>query len=551
MTPNGSPDYKKLYLESADDELKRERERMRQTTFMEFICHCHNLFSRPLKVSTPYYASTDTIPLPWERHCPIRLRPWGDCNRQQQAIYDRVCHYLQSNKENPQLFLNLIVLEEFARHLPDIMGSERCLETYESTAVEHNVRRVISELCKIPAAREEFMLGDGLEFDFHENSLNETRDSLTEIDMPNIPRSRLEQFCVRRVEGDTGSLLLTLEYKSAYKLSVENLRAGLRPIDLWDELVNRGTIPTDPVEKIQYNAEILTASALVQAYDVMIEEGLAYAILTNGPARVLLYVPHDDPATLNYQFCDPNTEIVDDAHSLQQPMTSVARELCLCLMSFRSPVRNQEWRNLARSQTQLWKTTFSRIRSLIPKEELRKSPQSKNVTPSPASSASDNQPSSPLDVSTAGRQHEIGDGQNSKSRQHATPFCTQRCLLALRNRRGLDDACPNVALHRQGESDRHPITSEDLILSLKTQLDENIDRCTPIGHRGTWGAPFKLTCLEYGYTVFGKGTTSDLWKEVSREAQAYQILRKAQGSAVPVFLGTIDLAKIYFRFRAG
>lgn len=46
-----------------------------------------------------------------------------------------------------------------------------------------------------------------------------------------------------------------------------------------------------------------------------------------------------------------------------------------------------------------------------------------------------------------------------------------------------------------------------------------------------------------------KGTTSGLWKEVSREAQVYQILRKAQGSAVPVFLGTIDLAKVCFSSR--
>jgi hypothetical protein len=81
---------------------------------------------------------------------------------------------------------------------------------------------------------------------------------------------------------------------------------------------------------------------------------------------------------------------------------------------------------------------------------------------------------------------------------------------------------------------------------LKVQLDENIDRCIPLGGCGAYGAPFKLTCIIYGYTVVGKGTTSGLWKEVSREAEVYRILQKAQGSAVPVFLGTIDLTKIYF-----
>jgi hypothetical protein len=107
-------------------------------------------------------------------------------------------------------------------------------------------------------------------------------------------------------------------------------------------------------------------------------------------------------------------------------------------------------------------------------------------------------------------------------------------------------------LHRRSnDNPQHPITSDDLVRLLKAQLDENIDRCTPLAGCGAYGAPFKLTCITYGYTVIGKGTTSALWKEVSREAEVYRILQKAQGSAVPVFLGTIDLAKIYFLHGAG
>ncbi|CAI7609688.1 unnamed protein product [Penicillium crustosum] len=116
----------------------------------------------------------------------------------------------------------------------------------------------------------------------------------------------------------------------------------------------------------------------------------------------------------------------------------------------------------------------------------------------------------------------------------------------------LDEGCPNVKLHRQDPNDpKHPITSDDLVRLLNEQLDDNIDRCIPFGRCGSYGAPFKLTCIVYGYTVIGKGTTSNLWKQVSSEAQVYRILRRAQGSAVPVFLGTIDLAKIYFLHGAG
>jgi len=49
-----------------------------------------------------------------------------------------------------------------------------------------------------------------------------------------------------------------------------------------------------------------------------------------------------------------------------------------------------------------------------------------------------------------------------------------------------------------------------------------------------------------GYTVVEKGTTSSWWLELLREAEIYRVLQQAQDSAVPVFLGAIDLDKIYF-----
>lgn len=105
---------------------------------------------------------------------------------------------------------------------------------------------------------------------------------------------------------------------------------------------------------------------------------------------------------------------------------------------------------------------------------------------------------------------------------------------------------------RGGDGCQHLINDEVLVQLLKEQLDRNLDHnCTPFGDRGAYGAPFKITCTAYGYTVVGKGTTSGLWKEVSHEAETYQVLRTAQGSAVPVFLGAINLAHIYFLHGAG
>ncbi|RSL76938.1 hypothetical protein CDV31_017352, partial [Fusarium ambrosium] len=176
-------------------------------------------------------------------------------------------------------------------------------------AVEDHVRDIIAELCKVPAARDEFGLGDGVWFDNHTNALNEREMEVDAAHSCSSRRPRPDQFCLHRVDGNTNTLLLTAEYKPPHKLLVENLRAGLRPMEVWEELVQKDTIPTDPAEKLQYNAERLANSAVVQAYDAMIEEGCAYSILTNGLARALLHVPYDDPTTLYYHLCEPNREI--------------------------------------------------------------------------------------------------------------------------------------------------------------------------------------------------------------------------------------------------
>ncbi|KAJ6171281.1 hypothetical protein N7470_000348 [Penicillium chermesinum] len=522
MADNSSPDYKSLFLQAeegrkqaeerrkqAEDEGRLLRERSRRTTFAEFIHTCHNLLSRPLRVESPSRSTTGTIPLPKGKFCPTRLRPWTECHAQQQTVYN----------SSPSTLEDLA--RRFARRP---ISSEQGLETYERIAVEDHVRDIVDEL---------------------------------------------------------------FEYKPPHKLSVENLRAGLQPMDVWEELVQKSYIPTDPAEKLQYNAEVLANSAVVQSYDVMIQEGRAYSILTNGLARVLLYVPHDDPTTLYYRLCEPNTEIDEFGQHLRQPQTSIARELCLCLMSFLSPTRDQAWRNFWRSKLHIWETSFDHSHSLIPKAELRQTPpQSRNhnleyTTPE---SSSDYQPSSSsIESPTA-------EGRRVRTRSQAgcTPSSDQRrsqspdssgsdSNKATGRKRGFSQVTSSPSAQRAArqretrftkatgpkgamcnfapsdgqDGSRHPINAESLVLLLKEQLDEDIDQCTPFGSCGAYGAPFKITSTTHGYTVVGKGTTSELWKEVSREAQVYQVLGKAQGSAVPVFLGTIDLAQIYFLHGAG
>ncbi|KMP01883.1 hypothetical protein CIRG_02022 [Coccidioides immitis RMSCC 2394] len=401
-------------------------------------------------------------------------------------------------------------------------------------------------LCKIPQAREEFCLGDGVQFEDHANSLDEVEDE-SEAD-PWL--SRPDQSCIHRVDGDTKSLLTTMEYKPPHKLSLENLRSGLRPIDFYHEIVESNIIPTGGPEKLRYNATRLAGSAIVQEYHVMIQEGLEYSYLSTGLANVQLHVPFDDPATLYYDLGAPNLDVDADTGGSGGPKTEIERVLCLCLMSCVSQVRDQAWRNSARAQLPTWETNFSHIRSQIPANELRQKPPSPDyATTEPTSSEespsdcappstrpgedasdSDSEPatparrkrgfsqvtsSPPTQRSTSTPQMNPQKSRGSQSRPHNNEFCTQRCLLGLQQGGDLDSRCPNFELHRSGaHGHQHPISAQDLVLMLKQQLDQDLDQGLHSNGKmwGIRGGGSKSPVRHMVTRLFGKGTTSRLWE---------------------------------------
>ncbi|KAH8432444.1 uncharacterized protein LDX57_010080 [Aspergillus melleus] len=612
MSENSSPDYKALFLKEAalrrqaEERERQERERTRPTTFPEFIRHCHDLLWRPLRAQTPSRSTTGKIPAPIGKRCPIRLVPWTDCEDIQREIYESVCRYLQPTEGDArQLFTSLVALEDHGRRFARRpVSSEQDLETYERLAVEDHVHDIVAELCKIPEAREEFRLGDGLWFDNHPNALDE--DEEVDASQPSTTRpSRPDQFCIYYADGNRRTLLTTVEYKPPHKLSAANLRLGLRPMDFWREVVQPDLVPAEEPEKSRYHAERLVGSVIVQEFHVMIQEGLEYSYLTNGLMDVQLWVPYDDPATLYYHLGDPGMYGTAGSAGPGIPRTRIERTLCLCLMSFRAPLRDQAWRNAVKPTLPIWQTSYDSDRAQIVVVELPRdlddansestSPEqstseyltsSSPITSGPrvttraaascaplsgpyhheSSSDSEADPtasagrkrgfsqvtSSPPTQRSAPRADRQGN-QSGQSCSHDAPYCTQKCLLGLQQGGTLDPTCPNTELHMLGgRANCHPIGAADLVKKLKAQLDQDLDHnCTPIGSCGSSGAPFKITCATFGYTIVGKGTTSRLWGEVSREADVYRVLQRAQGSAVPVFLGAINLGQTYFLHGAG
>jgi hypothetical protein len=584
----------------AEERRRQAEEHTRKTNFDEYIGACHLLLGKPLQVARPSHSTQGSIPALTGKFCPTRFREWTTFAAEQAKIYETVRSYLQpTGVDAPRLFSPLLALQDLGKSLcSKPLSSEKDLEEVEYFGKDRHVQDIVAALCQNPAACEELRLGHGFRFDSHSNALDEEAAEAHERDAAS-GRMQPDQFCVHRLDGDSSTLLMTVEYKPPHKLSTENLCAGLRPIEFWEEVVNSETIPTDGAEKLRYNATRLTGAALVQEYHVMIQEGLTYSWLSTGIALVFLYVPEEEPTTLCYHLCVPNEDVRSMGEgSFQQPVTAVARLLCLGLMSCATSLRSNAWRNGVKDMVHIWKTNFDHARSQVPDEQLYKTPPGSEYVPSsPISSPEEDRrhntrshpvctpsPSALLDrnglsgssdsdlevaaprrkrnhsqVASSLSQPQVHrsissqQGGGSQVKHAVWPFCTQSCLLGLKQDRPLDNACPNVSYHRLGQqTDKHLITAVELVHVLNQQLDKDVDHhCEPFGGCGASGAPFKLRCESYGYTFVGKGTTSRLWSMVSREAQFYQILGSAQGSAIPVFLGSIDMKQSYFLHGAG
>lgn len=402
MTSN-RPDLEALFLrevelmKQAEERQRQAEERRRQaekpiqpTTFSELIQYCLKYLYRPLKAEIQICSTTGTIPPSTGKRCPFRFEHWSECESKQQEIYSSVCSYLEpSGQTAARLFSPHAALEVLGKRFERAISSGLDLRIYEKFGVEDYVSDIITELSKIPAARVEFRLSMEFRFANHAKSL-----VADEADQPKAKQP--ENHLLNRIStaftvstDDKSTLLTTIEYKPPHKLSVQNLRAGLRPKDFSEKVVKSKTIPAEGPGRLRYNATQLTGSAVVQEYDVMLEAGLEYSYLTNGLALVLLRVDYDETGTLYYHLCEPNMEIgqEDNFNYLLQPLTAVSRILCLCLMSFRSQYRDQEWRNKAIHNQPIWKSSFDEIFSQIFKSELRQNPSDSEDTSSEVASS--------------------------------------------------------------------------------------------------------------------------------------------------------------------
>ncbi|KAK7212727.1 hypothetical protein V2G26_019905 [Clonostachys chloroleuca] len=299
-------------------------------------------------------------------------------------------------------------------------------------------------------------------------------------------------------------MVYVCEYKPPHKLTAPHLRLGLRPMDIYKDVVNRKTIPTsgDPDGRFRYWADRLAASAVTQTYHYMIEGGLEYGLLTTGEAIVFLRIYWDEPETLYYHLAEPGPEA--SAHPTNFHIcTAVGQYLAFTLMALGSHgerrEHRQEERRRATDNLKRWAEDFETTLRSIPQDERSVSPEDspayqpttyKDVDRSPyvlrrrkrrvaegqidkppltrddGEDLSDDEsaPRPPDTPTPAGRnagqgprrsqrlileRQPRGGGGGGGGQGRGQQYCTQKCLLGLLRGSFLDSKCPNVALHHK------------------------------------------------------------------------------------------------------
>ncbi|PYI02208.1 hypothetical protein BO78DRAFT_464138 [Aspergillus sclerotiicarbonarius CBS 121057] len=554
----------------AEQERSRAEEaekRHQNLTFEEYLQGIHDLISKPLAIEADRSLTTKgSITSPTGRVCPDYLDPF-DFREIYQDIFDEIYHIFQYPTPK-RLFPPLIVLEDRGRRACDrALASEEDLMKHQEEEVETPVKEIVDRLREI--APDRFSLGGGVMFESHSNTVTEDPEQMKPV------RPATDRNCVYHRTGSIPSLLYMIEYKSGHKLTDAFLRTGLRPMNMLEEVVQQIMVPTDGDERLRYHATYLSCAVLTQQFQDMIKAGCEWGCVSNGHMKVIFRIPEDRPEALQYSLLEPSQDAEpnqDDDLGFRYPYTAVGCMLGLTIMASRSMQRSQAWRNAAMETLSRWEVDFEHALRSIPESERKTSPpgstyrgprypinprspyltrQRRLVLDSAPSLEPNRSPSPDSSDNDTRRKHLLSSPiEDQGKRQRKAPcqkfndrFCTQSCLRGLSSQSEFDDNCPNIHLHQRHSSDhRHPLSRSALVECIQNQLDRDIDSCYPIGKEGLHGSIFVITLQGYGYTLIGKGTEylSTL------EGSIYQKLEPVQGLAVPVYLGDINLQKVYY-----
>lgn len=416
---------------------------------------------------------------------------------------------------------------------------------------------------------------------------------------PKLPPTRPDGWGVRTHPDGDESHAFVYDYKAARKIAAESVKLAVSKEILFLDVmlrVNSSKTQNDADGRGQERTEELIAMALTQVFDYMVRNEVTYGYVTAGESLLFLHVDQSDLQTLYCHVCLPGEDVGDQSDenwsSNRVAYTAVAQLASFCLLTLLSDALRgaslDETSHLAESTLQKWPELYEDARHVLSAGDTDSpsAPSSQSTDANFASSAGatgreitlrsrssrktcktldadawdededdDARSDGPPDTrkQTSFRKRKDGpssgsseDGAEIPSRVPTGPYCTQKCLLALKRGGVLDRSSPNVRLHRAaGGGSHHPISASDFTKLVSEQLHRSpylgCDALDRSGKKGSSGVLFKLDLAPYGYTFVGKGAWSSLPTVLEHETRIYDRLDRLQGDVVPVHLGVVSL----------
>ncbi|KAM5441378.1 hypothetical protein MferCBS31731_003449 [Microsporum ferrugineum] len=577
------------------EELQREEQRRREeaeadlepTTLPSFLRACHKLLLAIDIVTDPTRTTQGAVTKPTNRMVPSRITIWDTFIEEQMTVWEKLNDHASFFSE--KLFPSRHQLM-YVRQLITPITSEWDLRYYERDTVENHVRRIVDQITENKDLKDALGLQGSVTFESHTNlgktegvsvkPTTETGPSTTAKSNTQskkstaITRGQADQFCIYRQEGNAHIPAIAIEYKAPHKLTQAEIEKGLaKEIQPIRDVVGQES------DDVEFCCRRLVAAVITQLFSYMVQKGIRYGYVCTGESFIFVYIP-GDPNSVQCALCKPQ-EVKKD--NLQ--LTAVAQVLAFTIRALTALPISQTWYDTV-SELDVWPVEYSEIleqtpptarlkqvsplyrgrqpRNLPPfgmtlrsrcrsSEDERRLTSSSSSSPSPSFSLALSRPGIRGQTQKEGTAQSGSDRNPGESSGHKEaggtkrvynsiylyPYCSQRCLLALKDGGPLDPLCPNYQDHQKGR-----INVEDFRSSIRTQLATdrgyNPD-CGPVYKPGSCGQLFKVRLSLYGYTLVAKGVEyQDLYK-LEHELRVYNQLRDLQGECVPVCLGIVEL----------
>ncbi|KAL2360010.1 hypothetical protein RJZ56_007131 [Blastomyces dermatitidis] len=568
------------------------------TTFLPFLHNCHKLLLAIRIVTDPTRTTQGIVTKPANRRVPSRIIICDKFFAKQEAVW-RILndHPLFLMKKQ---FPSKHQLEYVCKVLSPITA-ESDLRYYERETVENQVRNIVDQITEDISLKEAFGLRGSITFDSHTNvgcpqeSLlsGEGKDlSINSETAPSakaksrgqkkkeptaVTRGQADRFCIYHQDGDDHIPAIAIEYKAPHKLTQAEMTTGLR-----EEIRPARDVINQESEDVIFCCRRLVTAVITQLFSYMVQKRVRYGYVCTGEAFIFVYIS-DDPSSVQCALCIPGRDVKGtDDDDLQG--TAVAQVLAFTIRALTSPPVSQQWSDAA-DELDVWPVEYSDILDQTPPAARLKhaSPlyhgrRSHNLSPfrmtlrsgcrpsenkrRATSSPSPSPPPSPSltpHSGPRGRARRGGHIQSAKPREtpghgegtqrmpnaietltiKTRPYCSQRCLLALRDNTPLDPTCSNYEVHR-----KHRIKAGEFRALVQKQLatDRGPDAdCCPLYKAGSCGTLLKVRLSSHGYTLVAKAVESKNKDKLQHERKVYNQLRDLQGECIPVCLGVVKL----------